>query len=107
MHEGAHVAAVASLFLLGFLVVLSHGAPVGQMIGVLVVENGALLAEELLETRWPIPVQLGLALAFAGTVLVFGRFLRILQTTVMLPSSISGGDSSDNLGPPVEEVEVL
>jgi hydrogenase-4 membrane subunit HyfE len=106
VHEAAHIATFASLFLLGFLVVLSQPTPVGQMLGALVVENGVLLAEELLEARWPILVQLGLAVVFAGSVLVFARFLRILQTTVMIASSVSGA-APDELALPLEEVDVL
>lgn len=76
-----HTSVAAAAVLIGLFVLASNSSPFTQLVAVLRIENGILLFELVADHGLDVPVQLGVSLAFAATLLTFGRLLR------MLPSS--------------------
>jgi hydrogenase-4 membrane subunit HyfE len=74
----AHLAVSTAALLLGLLVLATRNTPFSQAIGVLRMENAIALFELGAPHHMPIPVQLGLSLVYALTVLMFSLFLRRL-----------------------------
>lgn len=74
--HATHAAIASAEVFLGFCVVAHQRTVLGQAIGMLTIENGAVLFEGLLGSGWPLPVHLGLALVFAGLILLVATFLR-------------------------------
>ncbi len=77
--EGStHLAVSASALLLGLLVLATRNTPFSQAVGVLRIENAIALFEVGSSHHLPVPVQLGLSVVYALTVLMFSLFLRRL-----------------------------
>ena len=74
--HAAHAATATVEVLVGFCVVAHQRTVLGQAIGMLTIENGAVLFEGLLGSPWPLPIHLGLTAVFAGLLLLVLTFLR-------------------------------
>lgn len=72
----AHMACAAAEVLLGFFIVTQQRSVLGQALGMLTIENGAVLLEALPGHHWELPVHAALTAVFLGLVLTVGRFLR-------------------------------
>lgn len=72
----AHMACAAAEVLLGFFVVTQQRRVLGQALGMLTIENGAVLLEALPGHHWELPVHAALTAVFVGLVLTVARFLR-------------------------------
>jgi hydrogenase-4 membrane subunit HyfE len=85
--ETFHIGTVAATILMGLLILSSNEAPLGQMIGVLTLESGILLADTLLKSTQPPIIEVGLASVFLASVFLFAHFLRRLSTLESLSES--------------------
>lgn len=74
--RAAHAATATVEVLVGFCVVAHQRTALGQAIGMLTIESGAVLFEGLLGSAWPLPIHLGLTLVFAGLVVLVLAFLQ-------------------------------
>lgn len=74
--RAAHAATATVQVLIGFCVVAHQRTALGQAIGMLTIESGAVLFEGLLGRAWPLPIHLGLTVVFAGLVVLVLAFLR-------------------------------
>lgn len=74
--SAAHAATATVQVLIGFCVVAHQRTALGQAIGMLTIESGAVLFEGLLGSSWSLPVHAGLGLVFAGLVLLVLGFVR-------------------------------
>jgi hydrogenase-4 membrane subunit HyfE len=68
------------MVLLGLYVLSIQTRPLGQVIGALIIENGVVLLELLLNHHVALPVELALSGVFLGSILAFGVLLRRLET---------------------------
>jgi hydrogenase-4 membrane subunit HyfE len=85
----AHLAAAAGEVLVGMLVVAQHRAPLGQVLGMLAIENGVLLFEASGGYHWPVALHLGLAAVFVGLLVAIRYYL------LLLPAGSSPEPASD------------
>ena len=72
-----HLASATSALVLGMYVLSSQSSMFSQMVGLLRIENAIALFELMSPHRFPAPIQVGVSIVFAITVLLFGRFLRV------------------------------
>lgn len=90
--RAVHVGTAAAEVLIGMFIVSQHPTALGQAIGMLTIENGAVLLEALLGYHWPTPVHLGLTAVFVGLVVLVASFLRQLP---VLDASAAGDLAAD------------
>lgn len=74
----AHLGAAAAEVLIGMFVVAHHRAALGQVVGMLMIENGVLLFEASAGYHWPVTLHLGLAAVFVGLLVVVRSCLHLL-----------------------------
>lgn len=74
--EAAHVATAVTEVMLGFAIVAHQRTVLGQGIGMLTIDNGALLFEAVLDLHWPVLVHAGLTAVYVGLVVLVVGFLR-------------------------------
>lgn len=74
--QASHAATATVEVLIGFCVIAHQRTVMGQAIGMLTIESGAVLFEGLPGAAWPLPIHVGLAVVFAGLVLLVLSFLR-------------------------------
>lgn len=72
----ARISTATAELLLGLGLIAHHRTAFGQAIGMLTVENGAVLFEGVLGAAWPAPIHLGLTAVFGGLLLLVLAFLR-------------------------------
>lgn len=74
----AHLGAAAAEVLIGMSVVAQHRSAIGQVIGMLMIENGVLLFEASTSFHWPVALHLGLAAVFVGLLVAIRFYLQVL-----------------------------
>jgi hydrogenase-4 component E len=79
-------ATATAALLLGMYVLASQNSMFSQMVGLLRIENAIALWELLLPLHVELPVAVGCSAVFLGTVVVFGRFLRMELQTATEPA---------------------
>ena len=75
-----HLGVALTMVLLGLYVLSLQTRPLGQVIGALIIENGVVLLELLLNHHVALPVELALSGVFLGSILAFGILLRRLES---------------------------
>ncbi|MDB5389883.1 MAG: hypothetical protein JWM11_5529 [Planctomycetaceae bacterium] len=81
-HEALQVGSAAGSILIGLLVLANQTNPLGQIVGLLMLEGGITLVELLSPHAIPFPVSIGVSLVVVVLVLTCGQFLtRLLAIT--------------------------
>jgi len=91
-HEALQVGTAAGSVLIGMLVLANQTHPLGQIVGLFMVEGGFTLVELLSPHIMPFPVAIGTSLAVVIFVLTCGQYLRRLL-------AISGSVAEEKIVP--------
>lgn len=87
-YEALQVGTAAGSILIGLLVLANQTHPLGQIVGLFMLEGGMTLVELLSPHAMPFPVSIGVSLVVVVFVLSCGRYLRRLLT---IPAGVEPG----------------
>lgn len=93
--EAVHIGTATASILVGMLILSNQTQPIGQVIGLLTIEQGFALVELLSQHPMPVAGHIGVSLIFLLLLLVCGYFVRRLHAS----GAESAGDDLDG-GPP-------
>jgi hydrogenase-4 membrane subunit HyfE len=86
--EALQVGTASGSILIGLLVLASQAHPLGQVIGLFMLEGGITLVELLSPHPMPFPVSIGVSLVFVVLVLTCGQYLRRLLSLSAIPEKV-------------------